>query len=140
MIILNLLNDKHCHHVFRSRLQLKTLVWSFVTVYAECNKKSATCKSCGDQIILVPTSLKVGRDASHGSHRVVAPMVTMLMLTYAAVMSKIQNCYDVLNLQCTMFFRFDSYVMCVIESSTSHVILVTCGRLKHMHLNQSLYT
>jgi len=41
------------------RLQLKTLVWSFITI-SSVQQKTASCKSWGDQIILVPTSLKVG--------------------------------------------------------------------------------
>jgi len=39
--------------VFRSRLQFKTLVWSFVTI-SRVQQKTATCKSWGNQIILVP--------------------------------------------------------------------------------------
>jgi len=63
----------------QKRLQLKTLSGrrGRPLLYAKSNEKKQPVVvkvGGGDQILLVPTSFKDGGDASHGSHRVVAPM------------------------------------------------------------------
>jgi len=43
-------------------------------------KRQSVAKVRGDQIYFVPAISKVGGDASHGSHRVVAPMTTIRII------------------------------------------------------------